>query len=282
MKRLVALAAFLLAGSAAHAQYTFDYGGRTIHIDPDRGTVSIPGVYDNTGRRKRSHNERGSERPRKPAPEQAKVEPQPPAPTPSQNDRSPAAAIAPTTTSVEPSGATANVAPAATPDSPQLPAIAPNPSPAPVIATAPPAVPLQTPQAAPHLNVGDHAARAVAYSREGRQGPDRAMRRQSLRIFRGSQIKPERRAGPDQHEAWQRRQMERADSRPQHWQHLRFDDRAARIGHPANSGLHHGRYVLRRTDLEPAELTRNLLHPRGMIACRKSYRDLRVSLPTST
>ena len=51
MKRLFALAAFLLASTAAQAQYTFDYGGRTIRIDPDRGTVSIPGVYDNTGRR---------------------------------------------------------------------------------------------------------------------------------------------------------------------------------------------------------------------------------------
>ena len=62
MKRLLAstgfLAALLLASPAAQAQYQFDYGGRTIRIDPDRGTVSIPGVYDNTGRRKRSHNDR--------------------------------------------------------------------------------------------------------------------------------------------------------------------------------------------------------------------------------
>jgi len=40
-----------LASSTAHAQYEFQYGGRTIRIDPDRGTVSIPGVYDNTGRK---------------------------------------------------------------------------------------------------------------------------------------------------------------------------------------------------------------------------------------
>ena len=51
MKRLLALAAFLLASSAAQAQYSFQYGGHTIRIDPDRGTVSIPGVYDNTGRK---------------------------------------------------------------------------------------------------------------------------------------------------------------------------------------------------------------------------------------
>jgi len=57
MKKLVALAAFLLASTAAQAQYSFEYGGRTIRIDPDRGTVSIPGVYDNTGRRpKRSQD----------------------------------------------------------------------------------------------------------------------------------------------------------------------------------------------------------------------------------
>ena len=49
MKRLFALAAFLLASTAAQAQYTFDYGGRTIRIDPDRGTVSIPGVYVGMG-----------------------------------------------------------------------------------------------------------------------------------------------------------------------------------------------------------------------------------------
>ena len=53
MKRLLAMAAFLLASSAAQAQYQFEYGGRTIRIDPDRGTISIPGVYDNTGRKSR-------------------------------------------------------------------------------------------------------------------------------------------------------------------------------------------------------------------------------------
>ena len=47
-----------LASTAAQAQYTIEYGGRTIRIDPDRGTVSIPGVYDNTGRpSKRSRTE---------------------------------------------------------------------------------------------------------------------------------------------------------------------------------------------------------------------------------
>ena len=65
MKTLFAVAAFLLASTAAQAQYTFEYGGRTIRIDPDRGTVSIPGVYDNSGRRsKRSHSDQDSDRQR--------------------------------------------------------------------------------------------------------------------------------------------------------------------------------------------------------------------------
>ena len=57
MKKLLAAAALLLASSAAQAQYTFDYGGKTIRIDPDRGTVQIPGVYDNTKKAKKSKNE---------------------------------------------------------------------------------------------------------------------------------------------------------------------------------------------------------------------------------
>src|SRR3981081_21101 len=81
------------------------------------------------------------------------------------------------------------------------------------------------------------------------------MRRQSVRIFRRREIEPERRTGPDQYEARQRLQMERADSRPEHRQHLRFDDRAERLGHAARSGLRLWRHVLRRPDLEPGELT---------------------------
>src|SRR5476651_981548 len=82
MKKLFVVAALLLASSAAQAQYTFEYGGRTIRIDPDRGTVSIPGVYDNSGRRsKRSHSDQDSDRPRKSAPEQAKIDPPTPPPS---------------------------------------------------------------------------------------------------------------------------------------------------------------------------------------------------------
>src|ERR1700682_5555354 len=99
MKKLFALAAFLLASTAAQAQYTFDYGGRTIRIDPDRGTVSIPGVYDNTGRRKRAHSDRDNDRSRKQTPEQAKVDPQ----APVQPDPAPSTTAAPLNTTPEPS-----------------------------------------------------------------------------------------------------------------------------------------------------------------------------------
>jgi len=51
MKRLLAVVALVFVSSAAQAQYKFEYDGKTIRIDPDRGTVSIPGVYDNTGQK---------------------------------------------------------------------------------------------------------------------------------------------------------------------------------------------------------------------------------------
>src|SRR3954449_13023388 len=57
MKKLLAIAVLLLASTAAQAQYTFEYGGKTIRIDPDRGTVQIPGVYDNTRKGKRSRDD---------------------------------------------------------------------------------------------------------------------------------------------------------------------------------------------------------------------------------
>ena len=49
--------------------------GRTIRVDPDRGTVQIPGVYDNTKKAKRSKNE-DSDRPAKQQSQQAKTDPQ--------------------------------------------------------------------------------------------------------------------------------------------------------------------------------------------------------------
>ena len=134
MKRLLALAAFMLASSAAQAQYTFEYGGRTIHIDPDRGTVSIPGVYDNTGRKsKRTRNTEQDAAHKQPqAPQEAKVEPHPPAaPAPAEAVTAPA------------SQATAPVAPAANPPAPP-PTTANAPSEAAAL-PAPPAPPAPAP-----------------------------------------------------------------------------------------------------------------------------------------
>lgn len=171
MWKLFAMAAFILASTAAQAQYTFEYGGRTIRIDPDRGTVSIPGVYDNSGRRaKRSHSDQDSDRPRKQAPPQAKSDPQTPTAGPAPVQQAPATRPAPTeqapasaNTAPDPSTTTANVAPAdnatSSPPAAAQPATAPPAasapvpqvqqdaapakpaSPPPVIATVPPATP---------------------------------------------------------------------------------------------------------------------------------------------
>jgi uncharacterized protein (DUF2147 family) len=108
MKKLLAIPALLLASTAAQAQYSFEYGGRTIRIDPDRGTVSIPGVYDNSGRQtKRSHSDQDSDRSRKQTPQQTKVDPQAPAADPAATEQTPA----PAGTPPPPSNATATVAP---------------------------------------------------------------------------------------------------------------------------------------------------------------------------
>jgi hypothetical protein len=168
MKKCLAIAVLLLASSltAAQAQYSFEYGGRTITIDPDRGTVQIPGVYDNTGKKaKRPRGEEGDlDRPTRKAPQQAKTAPQaapeattPAAPTPAEQAAAPAVAPAPAapvpTSRGEPSTSTAAVAPAdapapAPPAAPQAAPPAP-PPPAPVAAPAPPPPPQQKQAAAP-------------------------------------------------------------------------------------------------------------------------------------
>jgi uncharacterized protein (DUF2147 family) len=145
MKRLFAVAAFLLASTAAQAQYTFEYGGRTIRIDPDRGTVSIPGVYDNS--RRRTKRSQDSAPQHKQAPEQAKIEPQPPAPAPARTSPEPATAtatVAPadTATSTQPAAA---IAPAPQVQQDAAPAV--KPAPPPVVATAPPSAPAPMPAA---------------------------------------------------------------------------------------------------------------------------------------
>jgi uncharacterized protein (DUF2147 family) len=164
MKRLLAiaafLAAFLLASSTAQAQYTFEYGGHTIRIDPDRGTVSIPGVYDNTGRRAkrpRSTQESGHS---KQSPQEAKSDSQTVTPSaPPDTAAAPVPAPAGSgTTSLEPSSTTtANNAPADTAVSPppSAPASAPpvlkdqapapRSEPSPAVAAIPPPAPAQAP-----------------------------------------------------------------------------------------------------------------------------------------
>ncbi|HLG81389.1 MAG TPA: DUF2147 domain-containing protein [Bradyrhizobium sp.] len=186
MKRLLAVAALLLASSAAHAQYTFQYGGHTIHVDPDRGTVSIPGVYDNTGRKsKRTRStDQDSSHKQPQVPQEAKIEPQAPA-APAETAAAPASqAAAPAVQPATPAApaanppaasptATANNAPAETatlppPPAPPAPAAAvqqdaaappsppssnivvlPAPAPQPPPAAAPAPVPQHTAVAAP-------------------------------------------------------------------------------------------------------------------------------------
>jgi uncharacterized protein (DUF2147 family) len=154
MKKCLGIAVLLVMSTAAHAQYTFDYGGRTITIDPDRGTVSIPGVFDNTGKKKSSRGEEGdADRRTKKTPQQAKTAPQaapetaaPAAPAPVEQATAPAAPApvapapaAPATASRgETSTATATAAPANAPaPAPQSTAPAVEAAPAPVAAPQP-------------------------------------------------------------------------------------------------------------------------------------------------
>lgn len=153
MKRLLAMAIVLLASSAAQAQYQFEYGGRTIRIDPDRGTVSIPGIYDNSGRRsKRAKSEsksdsrsdsKGSDQDAsrsKPAPQDAKAEPQaaPPPPAPAPAAPADTAAAPPP---APPAAAPAPPLPAAATTATQAPATTANNTPADTAALPPPAAP---------------------------------------------------------------------------------------------------------------------------------------------
>jgi len=159
-KTLVAAAFLLLASTAAQAQYQFEYGGRTIRIDPDRGTVQIPGVYDNTGRKsKKKPNEAKSD----PAPPPPAVAPAPapvtapetaaapaaPAPAPANATAPPAAAPQPATAAVAPAPLPPPVQDAVPPSPPPPPAVAAVPPPAPAPAAPPPPPPAQTVAAAP-------------------------------------------------------------------------------------------------------------------------------------
>jgi len=195
MRTLFVIAAFLLASTAAQAQYTFDYGGRTITIDPDRGTVSIPGVYDNTGKKaKRSRNRAfagscGCARNCGSGP---------------RRDRDPASGRR--ARAAGPAGSAARSCCPAGTRTCRCDGTSTSTS-------------SEAAGSRPRRR-GKLAARRMADRRERGQGSDRAMRLQPLRIFRGRQVEPERRTGSDQHEAWHRRQVERADSRSEQRQHL--------------------------------------------------------------
>jgi uncharacterized protein (DUF2147 family) len=150
MKRVLAVAVLLVASSTAQAQYEFQYGGHTIRIDPDRGIVSIPGIYDNTPKK----SKKTQDNQHKQAPQDAAIEPQPPqpaapaagqpataAPAPVANAPAPAAPSSTAAPPPQPSTTTATVAPADT-----AAAAPPPPSPAPQVQQAAPSP--ATPQAA--------------------------------------------------------------------------------------------------------------------------------------
>ena len=230
MKKCLAIAALLLASTAAQAQYTIEYGGRTIRIDPDRGTVSIPGVYDNTGRPSKRSKTEDNDRSSKQPPQQAKTDPKT---DPDRyanrsgcgscacSGRTGGGACHPGASSRPCSnGPTVDhdraVAPADTATAPPAPQASPDIAPPPANLrrlhrrrgrTRPPHRHLPL-----HRSGRQFAARRLADRGEGRQGPDRAMRRQSVRLCRRQEVEPEWRAGADQHEARQG-QMERPYTR---------------------------------------------------------------------
>ncbi|WP_050423679.1 DUF2147 domain-containing protein [Bradyrhizobium tropiciagri] len=141
MKKLLAIATLVLASTVtAQAQYTFDYGGRTIRIDPDRGTVSIPGVYDNTGRGVKRARHKDAEQKRETAPKDARTD------SPSPPVTRPAATVSPSPAAVDQAAAPAASAPAGATTEPAKTRVAPPPASA---ATTPPAPPVVQQSAAP-------------------------------------------------------------------------------------------------------------------------------------
>jgi uncharacterized protein (DUF2147 family) len=164
MKKLLAIAALLLASTAAQAQYTFEYGGHTIRIDPDRGTVQIPGVYDNTGQGKAKKAKSDA----KAAPkadsktDQARIDAQQPAsppaaappsaepaPAPAAASPAPPAAPAPTTATTTPADNALAPPPAPPPPAAAQQAATPAVQGPPAVAAAPPVPPAPPPPPAP-------------------------------------------------------------------------------------------------------------------------------------
>ncbi|WP_420971576.1 DUF2147 domain-containing protein [Bradyrhizobium sp. B120] len=163
MRKLLAIATLVLASTAtAQAQYTFDYGGRTIRIDPDRGTVSIPGVYDNTGRSTKRAKHRDAEQKRETAPKNAKTD------SPSMPATPPAAAAAPSPAAVD--QATAPASPVTTTE-PANTSVTPPPATAATTAAPPPpappvvqqsATPTAKPASAPTVGAASPAPKPAA------------------------------------------------------------------------------------------------------------------------
>jgi uncharacterized protein (DUF2147 family) len=179
MKRLLTIAAVLLASSAAHAgdSYSFEVGGRTIHIEapsdcdsPSCVSVNIPGVYESgprRGNRARANSPdpqaKAAPAPRTaPAapiisrPETSRPEQQQPRDQVDRTPPAPAPAPAPTTTAAAPSSEPAPAAapPAADPSAPSEPKA---PAAGPVVAAAPASAPIpreQAPAAAPSRPAG--------------------------------------------------------------------------------------------------------------------------------
>jgi Uncharacterized protein conserved in bacteria (DUF2147) len=178
MKKLLAVAALLLASSAAQAQYTFEYGGKTIRVDPDRGTVQIPGVYDNTKKAKKSKGEEApaakSKQPETTTttaapPPAAPVEQQPAAAAaPPPPGPAPAAVAAPAAPPIQapippPLGAAANQSTATAAASPSDNSTPPTPSAPPLQQTvAPPPPPAAAPAPAPTVAVAPPPAAPAA------------------------------------------------------------------------------------------------------------------------
>jgi uncharacterized protein (DUF2147 family) len=155
MKRLIAFAALLLASSAAHAgdSYSFEVGGRTIHIDAPSGcdspsciSISIPGIYESDPRRtKRSRANPQPDPQAKADPQQARVVPQAPPASNTGQSSQPAngTSPAPTTTAAIAPSAPAPASPRASETAPSQPPI---PAAGPLVATAPVSAPAQQQQ----------------------------------------------------------------------------------------------------------------------------------------
>jgi hypothetical protein len=142
MKKLLAVAALLLASSAAQAQYTFEYGGKTIRLDPDRGTVQIPGVYDNSKKTKKSKSEEApAAKSKQPETTTTTAAPPPAAPV----EQQPAAAAAP-----------------------------PPPAPAPAAVAAPAAPPIQAPIPPPLAATANQSTATAAASPSDNSTPPTA------------------------------------------------------------------------------------------------------------